>query len=143
MSRYVALLRGINVGGKNLIKMTALKACFEKHGLRERQPPTSRAATCCSRPAAPGRPRSSSEIEEMLGATFNYPGALVLRSRKQLREVVARAPAGFGSQPALYRYDAIFLKDAVKASAAHRDSAHPGGGRPGATPARASSTSPG
>ena len=30
--RYVALLRGINVGGNNLIKMTALKACFEKQG---------------------------------------------------------------------------------------------------------------
>jgi hypothetical protein len=29
MARYVALLRGINVGGKNVIKMTALKDCFE------------------------------------------------------------------------------------------------------------------
>jgi len=32
MARYVALLRGINVGGKNLIKMTELKACFEEDG---------------------------------------------------------------------------------------------------------------
>ena len=32
MGRYVALLRGINVGGKNLIKMADLKACFEEHG---------------------------------------------------------------------------------------------------------------
>ena len=29
MPGYVALLRGINVGGKNLIKMPALKACFD------------------------------------------------------------------------------------------------------------------
>jgi hypothetical protein len=29
MSRYVALLRGINVGGNNLIRMPALKTCFE------------------------------------------------------------------------------------------------------------------
>jgi hypothetical protein len=35
MSRYVALLRGINVGGKNLIKMAELKACFEKQGFRD------------------------------------------------------------------------------------------------------------
>ena len=35
MSQYVALLRGINVGGKNLIKMVALKACFEAQGLRD------------------------------------------------------------------------------------------------------------
>ena len=33
MKRYVALLRGINVGGKNLISMPALKGCFETIGL--------------------------------------------------------------------------------------------------------------
>jgi uncharacterized protein (DUF1697 family) len=31
--RYVALLRGINVGGKTLVKMDALKACLEELGL--------------------------------------------------------------------------------------------------------------
>jgi uncharacterized protein (DUF1697 family) len=31
--RYVALLRGINVGGKTLIKMAELKACVEELGL--------------------------------------------------------------------------------------------------------------
>jgi uncharacterized protein (DUF1697 family) len=31
--RYVALLRGINVGGKTLVKMADLKACAEKLGL--------------------------------------------------------------------------------------------------------------
>ena len=31
--RYVALLRGINVGGKTLIKMAGLKACVEELGL--------------------------------------------------------------------------------------------------------------
>ena len=29
MAVHVALLRGINVGGKNMIKLPALKACFE------------------------------------------------------------------------------------------------------------------
>ena len=32
MKRYIAFLRGINVGGKNLIKMTDLKTSFEKIG---------------------------------------------------------------------------------------------------------------
>ncbi len=32
MSIYVCLLRGINVGGKNLIKMPALAASFESLG---------------------------------------------------------------------------------------------------------------
>ena len=33
--RYVALLRGINVGGKTLIKMAELKACVEELGLEQ------------------------------------------------------------------------------------------------------------
>jgi uncharacterized protein (DUF1697 family) len=33
--RYVALLRGINVGGKALIRMEALRACVEELGLGE------------------------------------------------------------------------------------------------------------
>ena len=35
MPRYVALLRGIDVGGKNPIPMPALKACFEDAGFEE------------------------------------------------------------------------------------------------------------
>ena len=33
MTTYIALLRGINVGGKNIIKMAELKKVFEKIGL--------------------------------------------------------------------------------------------------------------
>lgn len=33
MITYIALLRGINVGGKNIIKMTDLKLVFESIGL--------------------------------------------------------------------------------------------------------------
>lgn len=35
MDRYVALLRGINVGGKNLIRMPDLKRCFEEMGFAD------------------------------------------------------------------------------------------------------------
>lgn len=34
MAKYVALLRGINVGGKNLLKMDALRSAFESAGLK-------------------------------------------------------------------------------------------------------------
>ena len=33
--RYVALLRGINVGGRTLVKMADLKACFEELGFED------------------------------------------------------------------------------------------------------------
>ena len=37
MNIYIALLRGINVGGKNIIKMSELKKVFESIGLCEVQ----------------------------------------------------------------------------------------------------------
>lgn len=35
MSKYIALLRGINVGGKNIIKMADLKTAFKRQGFRD------------------------------------------------------------------------------------------------------------
>jgi len=35
MSQFVALLRGINVGGRNIIKMSELKVFLEAEGLRD------------------------------------------------------------------------------------------------------------
>ena len=32
MTRYIALLRGVNVGGNNIVKMADLKAAFERQG---------------------------------------------------------------------------------------------------------------
>ena len=37
MTIYIALLRGINVGGKNIIKMVDLRRVFEAMGLSEVQ----------------------------------------------------------------------------------------------------------
>jgi uncharacterized protein (DUF1697 family) len=34
MTKYIALLRGINVGGNNIIKMADLKAAFERQGFQ-------------------------------------------------------------------------------------------------------------
>ena len=36
MKRYIAFLRGINVGGKNKIQMSCLKASFEEMGLQRK-----------------------------------------------------------------------------------------------------------
>jgi uncharacterized protein (DUF1697 family) len=117
MTRYVALLRGINVGGKNLIRMPALKACFAEQGFAD-------AATYIQSGnvifGAPGGRRAElvRRIEEMLGDAFGYRASVVLRSDKELRAIVARAPAGFGTQPDRYRYDVIFLKEPLTAAAA-------------------------
>jgi len=116
MTRYVALLRGVNVGGKNIIGMPALKACLEADGFQD-------VATYIqsgnilfgSNEKAAALVR---RIESRLAREFGFPASVVLRSRRQLRRVLEGAPAGFGARPGLYRYDVIFLKEPLAASEA-------------------------
>lgn len=135
MSLYVALLRGINVGGKNLIKMSALKACFEAQGFRN-VTTYIQSGNVLFESAGSGRASLTRHIEAELAATFNYRASVVLRSRTQMQRIVTGAPQGFGAHPAKYRYDVIFLKEPVTASTALKsvptkqgvDQAHAGTG---------------
>ena len=118
MSCFVALLHGINVGGKNLIKMSALQACFEAQGFRD-------VATCIQSgnvlfTADSGRAGLVRRIEDALAARFRYAASVVVRSRQQMRQIVTRAPKGFGEQPTRYRYDVLFLKEPLTAVVAMR-----------------------
>ncbi len=107
--RYLALLRGINVGGRNIIRMPDLRRVFEAVGcgavttyiqsgnvLFERR---------IENPA-----KLSLAIETALAAEFACALPVVLLSRDQLGRVVTAPPPGFGAEPALYRYDVVFLK---------------------------------
>jgi uncharacterized protein (DUF1697 family) len=117
VAAYVALLRGINVGGKNLIKMPELKACFEGGGFEE-VVTYIQSGNVLFRSAGSGSAALAGQIEEMLSSTFGYHASVVLRSRAQLRAVVERAPDGFGADPDAFRYDVIFLKEPLTAGVA-------------------------
>jgi len=134
MTRYVALLRGINVGGKNLIKMPALKACFEANGFESVSTYIQSGNVVFE---AVDRPSQlTRRIEEMLAEAFVYVPTVVVRNRKQMQAIVERAPKGFGGEPKKYRYDVIFLKEPLTAAAAMKhlptnpavDRAHAGTG---------------
>ena len=116
MARYLALLRGINVGGKNVIKMTALAACFEAAGHADVVTYIQSGNVVFSTKAAAGG--LTAQLERTLGATFGYQASVVVRSHKQLQAVIDGAPKGFGTQPAKYRYDVLFLKEPLTATAA-------------------------
>ena len=120
MARYVALLRGINVGGNNLIKMTALKACFETDGFSDVVTYIQSGNVLFTANAAPSA-KLEARIEIVLAANFNYVASVMVRSHKEMRAIVAGAPAGFGKQPDKYRYDVIYLKASLKAAAAMKD----------------------
>lgn len=119
MARYVALLRGINVGGKNLVRMPALRRWFEAQGFDavETYIQSGNVLFTTRERGAPVVAR----IEAGLSRQFRYEASVVLRSLAQLRAVVEAAPDGFGALPALYRYDVIFLKEPLSAAEANAD----------------------
>lgn len=117
MDRYVALLRGINVGGKNLIRMPDLKRCFEEMGFADVVTYIqSGNVIFAAGDAAGDRAGLVQRIEAGLAERFRYDASVVLRTRDELRAVVESAPPGFGSAPELYRYDVYFLKEPLIAA---------------------------
>jgi len=135
MTTYIALLRGINVGGKNLIKMPALKAAFEEDGFGDVATYIQSGNVLFSAPAA-RTTELTDRIETLLAETFDYVPTVVVRNRTQMRAIVDRTPKGFGTEPAKYRYDVVFLKEPLTARLAMKslqlkpgvDEAHAGTG---------------
>ena len=105
---WLALLRGINVGGRNVIRMTDLRACFEGEGFRD-VVTYIQSGNVIFRSASAEPGTLTARIEGMLAAAFDYKAKVALRSHEQMRAVVEGAPEGFGARPDVYRYDVLFL----------------------------------
>lgn len=116
--RYVALLRGINVGGRKKVAMADLRAAFEADGYKGVSTYIQSGNVLFTADA----PRDSLEpdLEAMLERRLGVPIVVVLRSHLQLRNVVAKAPVGFGEDPGTYHSDVIFLKSSLSSQQAMR-----------------------
>jgi uncharacterized protein (DUF1697 family) len=108
--QYLALLRGINVGGKNIIKMTGLKACFENMGFAD-VATFIQSGNVMFRSAEKDKSKLTTKIEKGMSERFNYKSRLVVVTHKELEKIVDGAPRGFGSDSDTFRYDVIFLKE--------------------------------
>jgi uncharacterized protein (DUF1697 family) len=108
--QYLALLRGINVGGKNIIKMADLKASFESMGFSEVQTYI-QSGNVLFWSADKDKLKLAKQIEKNLSKRFNYSSLVVVVSHQELQKIVKSAPKGFGSEPDKYRYDVVFLKE--------------------------------
>lgn len=107
--RYLTLLRGINVGGSNVIKMTALKACFEAMGFADVATYIQSGNVVFRTPVA-DQARLGRTIEAALSKQFKYDAKAVVVSHDTLKRVVREAPKGFGTRPDAYRYYVIFIR---------------------------------
>ncbi|HEY7056252.1 MAG TPA: DUF1697 domain-containing protein [Vicinamibacterales bacterium] len=117
-TQYLALLRGINVGGGNIIRMADLKTCLEASRL-ENVATYIASGNVLFESAETNTARLAGALERVLSRTFSpYKARLVLCSHAKLERIVRKAPKSFGSQPEKYRYDVIFLKEPITASEA-------------------------
>ena len=114
----MALLRGINVGGRNVVRMADLRAAFEDAGYAA-VGTYIQSGNVLFESALP--PASlESDIERVLSDRFGLSVVVVVRSHRQYREVVGGAPDGFGTEPDIYHSDVIFLKEPLSSCEAMR-----------------------
>lgn len=110
MPQYLALLRGINVGGKNIIKMADLKICFESQYFTDVATYIQSGNVIFSSKRE-NRIKVADKIEKSLEQCFSYEAKIVLLSRDAMDLIITSAPEGFGNFPDIYKYDVIFLRD--------------------------------
>ncbi|MEO5704293.1 MAG: DUF1697 domain-containing protein [Candidatus Limnocylindrales bacterium] len=134
--RYLVLLRGINVGGKNKVSMAALRAALE--GLGFSNVSTYIASGNVLLDSDLSAATVAERIEAALPKAFKLDTKIIkvaVLSADELEAVVKRRPKGFGEDPAKYSSDAVFLIgiDAADAMTVFRprdgvDSVWPGDG---------------
>jgi uncharacterized protein (DUF1697 family) len=89
MTKYVAFLRGINVGGR-MIKMNELKACFEDMGFFEVKTLLNSGNVLFESDL--NEPELKNKIEAKLTKTFNYPAKVQVLSLSNLTKIVEDCP---------------------------------------------------
>jgi uncharacterized protein (DUF1697 family) len=90
MTTYVALLRGINVGGSNKVSMADLRAMFQAHGLADAQTYIQSGNVVFS--ATAKEAVLIDRLEAAITETFSLQIPLVVRSRAQFAAVLAADP---------------------------------------------------
>jgi uncharacterized protein (DUF1697 family) len=112
---HVALLRGINVGGRNAVPMKQLAACVEAGDYADVATYIQSGNVLFSTDGTDARGMER-DLEERIRAQFGFPVPVVVRSRTEMLETVESAPAGFGGPD--HRCDVIFLKHPLTADEA-------------------------
>jgi uncharacterized protein (DUF1697 family) len=91
MPRYVALLRGINVGGNKLIKMDALRAALTSVGFGDVRTLLASGNVAFDAPEAAASALAES-VEAALQAAFGRSIPVIVRTHRQIEALVASAP---------------------------------------------------
>ena len=115
--KYLALLRGINVGGHNKITKDELKETFEALG-GENVRTYIQSGNILFRHASTSLPDLTQAIETELSTRFNYPARAVVLRETDFQAALASAPPTWGTDAdqkhnALFTYAEISPQDVL------------------------------
>jgi uncharacterized protein (DUF1697 family) len=92
MTIYLALLRGINVGGNNMIKMAELKRMFEEMGFGSVQTYINSGNVLFKSEENEEEEVLQSRIEQGILNTFDFKISVILRTSSEWERIMATCP---------------------------------------------------
>ena len=108
---YVALLRGINVGGKNKVDMKQLKAAFEEAGMTSVRTYIN-SGNVIFASGMRSRARLAEVLESAIADRFGFHVRVLVRDRKAMRAIGDALPKTWVND-ATMKCDVMFLWDEV------------------------------
>jgi uncharacterized protein (DUF1697 family) len=105
---YVVLLRGINVGGNNIIKMNELKIIFEKMNLSDVQTYI-QSGNVLFKDFEKDKLKLEKKIEKRLSKELNAEIKVSLLTLSEMDEIINKKPYKFGEEDEKYKYDVLSL----------------------------------
>lgn len=119
MNKYIALLRGINVGGKNRVSMKELKELLEENGFQNVFPYINSGNIIFSSDYADEK-FLKEKLESLLLDKFNLQLSLMILSSEELIEAYNHAPSWWGTDNES-KHNAIFVMPPITASDAMKE----------------------
>ena len=108
---FVALLRGVNVGGNNMISMKSLKASFEAMGFTNVSTYINSGNIIFQSKEGDAR-KLEKKIEQMLSSDYQLESKVVLRSLFEMEQLVKALPKNWGDDGD-WRFNVIFLRHSI------------------------------
>jgi uncharacterized protein (DUF1697 family) len=108
---FVALLRGVNVGGNNIISMSSLKASFEKMGFKDVSTYINSGNILFKSRERDAR-KLETKIEAMLSKEHKLGCKVVVRSISEMASLVENLPKNWDGDKQ-WKYNVIFLRHSI------------------------------
>lgn len=105
--KYIALLRGINVGGKNKVSMSELKACFENAGFQNVITYINSGNVIFDSEES-DTTKLIKKSEDIIETKFGFPISLAIIDANSLKDALEHAPKWWGNDPDS-KHNAIFV----------------------------------